>query len=177
MYLKKLATGTTVISMIMLGALFVPGGSAFASYGGGGNADVYQVALSFNCNNPSFCGSTQLGGFWGWGEFDHNLTTGAYTGDAQVTGCGHSGTFSGADHTSIQITKWWIDSGSAGPATFFTNEVDTTTYRGVPTVTLLNNSDTGIPAKPGHYSTSQIFGFTPPPGVSAQIQVAFKPAH
>ena len=28
-------------------------------------------------------------------------------------------------------------------------------------------SDTGIPATPGHYNTTQLLGFTPPPGVSA----------
>jgi hypothetical protein len=35
------------------------------------------------------CGADGLGGFWGWVEFDRSTTTGAITGDAQLTGCGH----------------------------------------------------------------------------------------
>jgi hypothetical protein len=31
--------------------------------------------------------------------------------------------------------------------------------------------DTGIPAAPGHYNTSELLGFKPPPGVAFQIQV------
>jgi hypothetical protein len=31
--------------------------------------------------------------------------------------------------------------------------------------------DTGIPARAGHYSTREFFGFQPPPGVSFQVQV------
>ena len=146
------------------------------AYGGDGAMDVYQLGVSFNCNNPSFCGSENLGGFWGWGELDHNVSTQANTGDAQLTGCGHNGQFSGAGHTSVEVTNWWIAPGSAGPNTFFTDEVDTMTFRGQTQVVTLTNNDIGVPAVQGHYSTSEIFGFTPPPGVSAQIQVAFKPA-
>jgi hypothetical protein len=36
--------------------------------------------------------------------------------------------------------------------------------------------DTGVSAVPGHYSTSDVLGFDPPPGVAIQIQVAFRPA-
>jgi hypothetical protein len=35
--------------------------------------------------------------------------------------------------------------------------------------------DTGIPATPGHYNTSDVLGFSAP-GVAVQIQVAFRPA-
>jgi hypothetical protein len=35
--------------------------------------------------------------------------------------------------------------------------------------------DTGVPAVPGPYSTSDIFGFSAP-GIAVQIQVAFRPA-
>ena len=37
------------------------------------------------------------------------------------------------------------------------------------------NEDTGIPATPGHYDTSEILGFSAP-GISFQLQVAFRPA-
>ena len=147
------------------------------AYGGDGAMDVYQIGVSFNCDNPTFCGSQNLGGFWGWGELDHNVSTQANTGDAQLTDCGHGGQFNGAEHTSVDVTNWWIAPGSAGPNTFFTDEVDTITSRGHTQVVTLTDNDLGVPAVPGHYSTSDIFGFNPPPGVSAQIQVAFKPAH
>jgi hypothetical protein len=32
-------------------------------------------------------------------------------------------------------------------------------------------ADTGIPAVPGHYNTSELLGFSPPPGVSFMVQV------
>ena len=43
-------------------------------------------------------------------------------------------------------------------------------------VTPANPLDTGIPAAPGHYSTTELRSFSAP-GISAIIQVAFKPAH
>jgi hypothetical protein len=39
----------------------------------------------------------------------------------------------------------------------------------------LSNLDTEITAVPGHYSTSDVFGFTAP-GVAFQAQVTFRPA-
>jgi hypothetical protein len=35
--------------------------------------------------------------------------------------------------------------------------------------------DTVVPETPGHYSTSELFGFSAP-GLAYQIQVAFRPA-
>lgn len=40
----------------------------------------------------------------------------------------------------------------------------------------ITNMDTGIPAIAGHYSTSELLGFDPPPGVAFQVQVAFRPS-
>jgi hypothetical protein len=37
------------------------------------------------------------------------------------------------------------------------------------------NEDTGIPATPGHYDTSQILGFSAR-GIAFHLQVAFRPA-
>src|SRR5919204_4556945 len=64
----------------------VPGSASSASaYGGGASHDMWQIGISFNCNNPTACadfGGT--GGFWGWGEFDRQ---GDQTwGDAQLRG-------------------------------------------------------------------------------------------
>lgn len=137
--------------------------------------DVWQITVSFNCDNRSLCGSN-VGGFWGWAELDHNPSTGANTGDGEFTGCSHSGGFSGAGHTSANITDWWVAPGSAGPNTVFTNEIDTNTFRGSKEVVTILGGDTGVALVPGHQSTTDVFGFQAP-GISAQIQVAFKPAH
>ena len=59
------------------------------AYGGGASHDTWQVGLSFNCNNPSFCGADGLGGGWGWVEFDR-FADGSITGDAQTTGAATS---------------------------------------------------------------------------------------
>src|SRR6266516_5701637 len=68
--------------------------SSAGAYGGGASHDTWQIGLSFNCNNPSYfmcqdpeTGQPQLGGFWGWVEFDR-FADGTITGDAQVAGCG-----------------------------------------------------------------------------------------
>src|SRR5260370_37982676 len=47
-----------------------------------GRLAQWQVGMSFNCNNVALCGP-QLGGFWGWAEFDSDNTA-----DAQPTDCG-----------------------------------------------------------------------------------------
>jgi len=158
-------------------AFFAVGAGSAGAYGGDGTMDVYQIGISFNCDNPTFCGSDGLGGFWGWAEVDYNPATGAHTGDAQFTGCSHNGRLSGAGHTSIDITDWWVAPGSGGPNTLFTDEVDTSVSHGHTDVQTITDNDTGIPLVPGHSSTSDIFGFQPPPGVAVQLQVSYKPAH
>jgi hypothetical protein len=158
----------------LLGVMLSPVGA----YGGGANHDMWQVGLSFNCNNPGFCGP-ELGGFWGWVEFDRSADGQQTWGDAELTGCSHTvggGGFAGASHLSIEITSWTIAGGSAGPQTFFASGIETDSFRGNKVTFPVSNIDTGIPAIPGHYSTSEILGFDPPPGVAFQIQVAFRPA-
>src|SRR5438876_8254293 len=80
--------------------------SSAGAYGGGASHDMWQIGISGNCNNPSFCGE-ELGGFWGWVEFDR-FADGTITGDEQVTGCGHfihgGGSF-GAEHADVDITS------------------------------------------------------------------------
>ena len=145
-----------------------------------GNLALWQIAISGNCNNPSLCAGAPFngtGGFWVWAEFDSDNT-----GDVTVTDCGHlvGGPTAvqqtvGAQHVNIDIASWTIKSGSAGPSTFFvTSEIDTITGRtgGPPVVITIpsENFDTGVPAVAGHYSTTQILGFSAP-GVSFQLQV------
>ena len=146
-------------------AVGVAAGPAKADYG---PLAEYQVAISMNCNNPSFCGP-DLGGFWGWAVFNTDGTA-----DAQLTDCGHlvggsGGGGGGAEHFSADVESWFI--GQNG--NFWVNdETDTYVGHGRPvTVPVPGPQDTGIPATPGHHATSELLGFTPPPGVSFQIQV------
>jgi hypothetical protein len=156
-------TFALVASLIAVAAF---AGSARADYG---PLAQYQIAISQNCNNPSFCfdpitGQPSLGGFWGWAVFNSDGTA-----DAELTGCGHlPGYGGGAGHFHADA-QWFIGSNRD----FWTyNETDTFVGRGgTQVVTNPAPSDTGIPAAPGHYSTSDILGFIAPPGVSFQIQV------
>jgi hypothetical protein len=152
-------------------------GSAGA-YGGGASHDMWQVGISFNCNNPSVCGDDDLGGFWAWAEFDRSVDQTQTWGDLEGSFCAHTlgGGFAGAGHVSIEIESWTIKSGSAGPKTFFASGEETDSFRGQSDTVDITDEDTGIPAVPGHYSTDEIFGGPAPPGVAFQIQVAFRPA-
>jgi len=146
-----------------------------------GNAAVWQVGISLNCDVPHSSACDQFGGTggeWGWYEFDSDNT-----GDAQITGCGHTvggiggSGGAGAGHSSVDITSWHIAPSSGAlpfpaPSGTFWIDSDITTFtgHGAP-VTLPNQfvGDTGIPAAPGRYS------FHPAPGVTAVVTVALKP--
>lgn len=177
--MRRLTRRLAVIAVALVA--LIAGGVAAAvpagAYGNDGQMDVYQIGISFNCNNPAFCGSDNLGGFWGWAELDHNPVTGSSTGDAEFAFCSHGGTFTGAGHDSQDISNWYIAPGSAGPNTFYGSGTDTTRLRGQTQVSTFTDMDLGVPAVPGHYNSADIFGIATPPGVSAQIQVAYKPAH
>jgi hypothetical protein len=174
--IHRLFSAAAAVLLAATGLIVAGSGQAAHAYGHDGSMDVYQVGISFNCNNRTYCSADELGGFWGWAEFDHDPATGANTGDAEFAGCSH-GTFKGAAHTSIEITDWYIAPGSAGPMTFFVTDESTTTFRGQRDVETETDADTGVPAVEGHYSSQDIFGITPPPGINAEITVAFKPAH
>ena len=95
------------------------------------------------CQGPQ--GEPELGGFWGWVEFDRSGTQ--TWGDAQLTGCGHT-------------------PGGGGPGSAGAGHESVATTTDDPDFL----SDSGIPAEPGHYA------FHPAPGVSGNVQVAFRPA-
>jgi hypothetical protein len=153
--------------------------SSAGAYGGGASHDTWQVGLSFNCDNPasSFCqnpetGLPELGGFWGWVEFDR-AADGTITGDAQLTGCGHTtgggGPGSaGAGHEDVDITAAHLvaagpddpNFGTPGAQVFFVDSASSSDFLG----------DSGIPAEAGHYS------FHPDPGVAFNLNVAFRAA-
>jgi hypothetical protein len=82
------------------------------AYGGGANHDMWQIGLSFNCNNPDFCGD-EVGGFWGWVEFDRSADGTQTWGDAQLTGCTHTvggGGFAGAMRPGPMVdgSRWSV---------------------------------------------------------------------
>ena len=161
-------------ALSLMAAMAAPVGA----YGDGAGHDMWQIGISFNCNNPDFCGSN-LGGFWGWAELDRSVDGTVTWGDAQLTGCTHSvggGGFAGAAHISQEIDSWTIEPGSAGLQTFFASGEETDSFRGVTLTSPFTHMDLGVSAVPGHYTASDIFGFDPPPGVAIQIQVAFRPA-
>jgi hypothetical protein len=162
-----------LIAAALAAAAMLAAGSASpaGAYGGGAGHDMWQIGISGNCNNPSYCGN-ELGGFWGWVEFDR-FADGTITGDAQETGCGHflGGGGGGAGHADIDITAAHIvaagpNDPNPGGHVFF---VDHNVVNGV-TDDPDFLGDSGIPVEAGHYS------FHPAPGVADMIQVAFRPA-
>jgi hypothetical protein len=166
-----------VASIAVASALALAVASPVGAYGGGAAHDMWQVGISFNCNNPDFC--PNLGGFWAWAEFDRSADGSETWGDVEGSGCFHTlggGGGAGALHISVEIESWTIEPGSAGPQTFFANGEETDSFRGNKTTFDITHFDTGVPAVPGHYSAVDVFGFDPPPGVAVQIQVAFRPA-
>jgi hypothetical protein len=177
--MKRLTVLVSLVAMLALAALASTAAPAGA-YGGGADHDMWQVGMSFNCNNPDFCGS-DLGGFWGWVEFDRSADGTQTWGDLEAAFCFHTVGGGGPDsagggHTSIEIESWTIAPGSAGPQTFYASGEETDSSRGISQTFEFSNEDTGISAVPGHYSTDEILGFEAPPGVALQVQVAFRPA-
>ena len=182
--MKRHRTGALRRSILMVAGfaaaavLTVGLASPASAYGGGAGHDTWQVGISGNCNNPSYCGADGLGGFWGWVEFDR-FADGTITGDAQVTGCGHTtgggGPGSaGAGHADVDITSAHLGPAQPNDPNFGTPgaqvfSIDSNLVNGVP-----NDpdflGDSGIPAEPGHYS------FHPAPGVAGNLQVAFRAA-
>jgi hypothetical protein len=176
--MKRLLVLVSMAAVLVLTVVSAAGPAS--AYGGGAAHDMWQVGQSANCNNPAVCGSDGLGGFWGWAEFDRSADGTQTWGDAEFAGCGHvvgggGPGLAGAGHVSIDIESWTIAAGSAGPQTFYASGEETDFLHGTQTTFDFSNVDTGIPATPGHYSTSDLFGMTAP-GVAFQIQVAFRPA-
>jgi hypothetical protein len=162
------------MALTLAGVMVSPAGA----YGGGADHDMWQVGVSFNCNNPDFCGDS-LGGLWGWAEFDRSADGTLTWGDGELAVCSHTvggGGFDGAAHLSYEIESWTIEAGSAGPQTFFISGEQTESFRGDKVTLDVTHFDTGISAVPGHYSTTDVLGFDLPPGVAIQIQIAFRSA-
>jgi hypothetical protein len=156
-----------VLMAAVIAAVAVSAGFATSAgaYGGGASHDTWQIGLSFNCNNTALCADQGGdGGFWGWVEFDR-WSDGSITGDAQLTGCGHTtggggpGT-AGAGHIDLDIYAAHID-----PLTgnFIIDSASDPSFVG-------DQNQLGIPSAAGHYS------FHPAPGISGSITVAYRAA-
>src|SRR5437762_4664933 len=169
-----------VSALLTLGVSGLAGSTAAYAYGGGATHDMWQIGFSGNCNNPSFCGD-ELGGFWGWVEFDR-FANGTITGDAQTAFCFHTlgGGGAGAGHADVDITSAHIGPAQPGDPNYPGGQVfyidhNVTTFTGhgaPPPITDAPDflGDSGFPVEPGHYS------FHPAAGVAFMIQVAFRPA-
>jgi hypothetical protein len=165
--------------MSAITAVLVSGAGSAGAYGGAGHMGVYQLGVSFNCTNRTLCGS-DLGGFWGWIEFDNVAADGqsGTGGDGEFAGCGHGSGFNGAGHTSYDIDTWWIapDPENGGLPTFYATGIETDSFRGQ-TQSYGFSGSTGIPAFTVHRPILEFFGVPTPPGMSINVQVAYKPAH
>jgi hypothetical protein len=186
--IQKITSLIAVAASAALG-LTLAAPAAYAGYGGGAANNTWQLELSINCNNAVLCDQMQggTGGEWIWGELDMAPGATVGTGDAQMTFCFHGGGFNGAGHTSEDVTSWMV--GTNGDF-WITGGTDTDRFRGqvdvhpiigddgVNPASPLNPVDLGIPALPqsAHYTTNDIFGFSAP-GISASVQVAYRPAN
>jgi len=169
---QSLRLATFVSAVVVLAAVFAASAGA---YGGGASHDTWQIAISSNCDNLSLCGGGG-GGFWGWVEFDR-WSDGSITGDAQLTGCGHSGPgggphSAGAGHFDIDATSAHIGPSQPGDPNYPAGQdfyIDSNVVNGV-----TNDpdflGDTQIPVEPGHYMDH------PAPAISNLIQVSFRAA-
>lgn len=178
--MKRLNALMTAV-VVAVAMLALPMGLALA-YGGGAGHEMWQLGLSFNCNNPSLCTELgEVGGFWGWAEFDRSADGQETWGDAELAECDHTiggggPGIAGAFHERIEVTSWTIEPGSAGPETFFVSGTETDFGPHGTKVTYgISHEDTGIPAQPGHYSTTELLGFSAP-GIAVQVEVAYRPA-
>ncbi len=178
MKVKRLLSAT-VLALASALPLALAAAAPTSAYASG---TAFHGSITLHCDNPSFCGSQNLGGFSGTVQFNSDGTA-----SGQLTGVSHlqgSGPAAGAQHEQDAVADlngqpgWFV--GPNGDI-MVTNATDTFTGRsGGPPVTVFDPfppypGDTGIPAAPGHYNTTQLFGFTPPPGVSFQIQVTQLP--
>ena len=128
------------LGLLAVAAALVGGSSSSArAYGGDGHMCVYQIGVSFNCDNRALCvdpatGQPQLGGFWGWLELDNAAADGqsGVGGDGQFAGCGHGDGFNGAGHTTYDVETWWIapDPSNGGYQRSSLRRRETDTFRG-----------------------------------------------
>ena len=148
-----------MFASVLTGAALGPAATAGAqsSY----NGAVYQVEFSLNCNNPSALCQTifGLGGIWGWVAL---MPDGS--GNAQFTGCGHTGAGggpAGAGHVSFDST-WTKVSLNSAPSPVTPTDPHHT-YLFITSPQGMNLPP--LPATYGHYAVSFL-------GATGQITIA-----
>ncbi len=148
--------GAILVSLVAAGALALSVATGALAYG---NRAVYQIGLSFNCQNRALCVASPqnpfgIGGGWGWIELDPNGT-----GDIAFEGQGHDNVqpyLNGAVHIAGDVS-WTLSS-------------DRSTLIVVLPVLPSPENVLLLPAVPGHYQL-------PPsgPGMSNQVQINLIP--
>ncbi len=195
--LRRLLLSSSMATALALSAALSSGTGA----GAYGNTSQFQATFSLNCDNASFflCANPPngvgLGGFWGWYEFgasaDGGLT--GTDGDATLTGCEHFGLgipALGAQHFNLMISAWHVGAATSPFSPVFLTGSDFYVDSGSVTAVGRSGSvtlpvpgppgtpgngfagDTGIPATPGQYRITSLFGVPFPAGVFGQITVA-----
>jgi hypothetical protein len=147
MFRKRLSL--TILALAIATAALVTGPITHA-HAYGSNA-VYQITMSFNCQNKTLCQASPsnpfgIGGGWGWIELDSGGT-----GDIQFEGQGHNNAdplLNGAIHFSGDVS-WWTNG--------------TLLFISTPAGLFV------LPAAPGHY------GGPSGPGINNEIQVSLIP--
>ncbi len=145
-----------VAAIVAFGACTTASTSHALAYGGG--PALYQITMSFNCQNKTLCVASPsnpfgIGGGWGWIDLSSNLT-----GDIQFEGQGHDNAdpaLNGAVHFAGDVSAVVLQMPSG------------------PLLVIQGTSGTalgfviGLPATPGHYQL-------PPtgPGISNQVQIS-----
>ena len=137
------------------------------------------------CTSPSICGNQVLGGEWGHGLFVRDTSTGAATGEVEVTFAFHnvqgSGPLQATSHLKTHVISWSVGfnfPGAGVPDIVFDNYYSTFTggtglftdgiHAGPPFDSELCFLGcplyTEIPAVPGHWTMTSFFGVDDQPG-------------
>lgn len=149
--------GSAIVALTAAGLVPAASAQAQSNYSGA----LYQVTFSLNCNNPSApCQHIfGLGGEWGWVA----LMPGG-TGNAEVTGCGHSGAGGGpAGATHVSFDPTWTTFASPTSPTPVTPTDPNGEY-----LHISSPPSVGLPPFPatyGHYSVAFM-------GATGQITIA-----
>jgi hypothetical protein len=177
---------TRIIVCVALAASLFGLTSTVAGASAPSGIEKWEASWTDQCTKASLCGTEFLGGEWGHGTFIRDDTTGAMTGEVEVTFAFHdvqgSGPLTATSHLKTHIVSWSVGAGfDAGvPNIVFDDYYSTFTGGlglffdgplGGPPV----DSDhcfigcplyTEIPAVPGHYNGLTFFGQPDLPGFS-----------
>src|SRR5947209_7165860 len=87
---------------------------ASLSFTAGAEASVEKLIANFTgqCTSPSLCGTEFLGGEWGHGIFVRDTSSGAATGEVEVSFAFHnvqsSGPLEATSHLKTHVSAWSV---------------------------------------------------------------------